>query len=204
MAPWSRGPVVPWSRRLRRGFPSGQLYARTIIGVWVPGVPLSVFTAPLDGGTPHCNLSELQFALLCSARFCERHQRHTHKATHGSAHKRALVEAPAASPVLSISNISNRYFQASRFQLPLRCSEYQTTETAKAALKFLDSRSRLVPFLSTLFTHELGICGGVKSRGHTPCPGADTPSRTVSGIREYSRDVMHARVRVRGSDDQIK
>lgn len=55
------------SRGPDRGFPNGQLYACTIIGVWDPGVPLSVFSAPLVGGTPHCNLSELQFALLCSA-----------------------------------------------------------------------------------------------------------------------------------------
>lgn len=61
-----------------RRFPSGQLYARTIIGVWDPGVPLSVFSAPLDSGTPHCNLSELQFALLCSLDCsCGRHRTYT-------------------------------------------------------------------------------------------------------------------------------
>lgn len=50
-----------------RGFPSGAtLCLYTIIGVWDPGVPLSVFSAPLDSGTPHCNLSELQFAQLRS------------------------------------------------------------------------------------------------------------------------------------------
>lgn len=70
----TRGPV---DRRADRSFPSGQLYARTIIGVWDPGVPLSVFSAPLDGGTPHCNLSELQFALLCSVATCGCHRTHT-------------------------------------------------------------------------------------------------------------------------------
>lgn len=53
-----------------RRFPSGAtLCLYTIIGVWDPGVPLSVFSAPLDSGTPHCNLSELQFALLSSPEF---------------------------------------------------------------------------------------------------------------------------------------
>lgn len=53
-----------------RRFPSGAtLCLYTIIGVWDPGVPLSVFSAPLDSGTPHCNLSELQFAQLRSLEF---------------------------------------------------------------------------------------------------------------------------------------
>lgn len=57
-----------------RRFPSGAtLCLYTIIGVWDPGVPLSVFSAPLDSGTPHCNLSELQFAQLRSLESGLRH-----------------------------------------------------------------------------------------------------------------------------------
>lgn len=57
-----------------RRFPSGAtLCLYTIIGVWDPGAPLSVFSAPLDSGTPHCNLSELQFAQLRSLESGLRH-----------------------------------------------------------------------------------------------------------------------------------
>lgn len=105
-----------------RRFPSGQLYARTIIGVWDPGVPLSVFSAPLDSGTPHCNLSELQFALLCSLDCsCGRHRTYTDffvtacaRATDASRLFRTDFRFPRFLPFVSIDFSSRDFLLSER------------------------------------------------------------------------------------------
>ena len=89
--------------------------------------------------------------------------------------------------MLSIPNIFNRYFQASRFQLLLGISGGEgSLEIPRSTLTI--SHAFYLPSLPT----SSAFATDVKSRGHTPCTRADTPSRTsFRAYRANSRDVMH-------------